>query len=70
MIGAQAGVIKDVPPGAFFSGFPARPHQEQMRAYAALRRLPELLRTVQDLEEQLAQLQAFLAREGADEATS
>lgn len=69
-IGAQAGVIKDVPAGAFFSGFPARPHQEQMRLYACLHRLPELLRTVRDLEQQLAQLQTALAHGRAHEARS
>jgi UDP-3-O-[3-hydroxymyristoyl] glucosamine N-acyltransferase len=49
-IGAQAGVIGDVPPGVTVSGYPARPHQEAMRAEAALRRLPDLARRVRALE--------------------
>jgi len=60
-IGGQAGVIGDVPAGAFFSGYPARTHQEQKRIGAHVRRLPELLRTVHDLEKRLAHLQADLA---------
>lgn len=48
-IGAQAGVTTDVPPGAFFSGYPARPHFEQMRNYAALRKVPNLIKTVHAL---------------------
>jgi len=52
-IGAQGGVISDVPPGAVYSGYPARPHNQQMRAYAALQRLPELVKRVRQLEKEL-----------------
>ncbi|MGE0441906.1 MAG: UDP-3-O-(3-hydroxymyristoyl)glucosamine N-acyltransferase [Gemmatimonadales bacterium] len=38
-IGAKAGVTSEVPPGADWSGFPARPHREFLRAQAALYRL-------------------------------
>jgi UDP-3-O-[3-hydroxymyristoyl] glucosamine N-acyltransferase len=38
-IGAQAGVISSVPDGASYSGYPARPHREALRAQAALYRL-------------------------------
>jgi UDP-3-O-[3-hydroxymyristoyl] glucosamine N-acyltransferase len=43
-IAAQAGVFGDVPPGAVYSGYPARPHREALRAQAALFRLPALLK--------------------------
>ena len=43
-IGAQAGVFGSVPPGAVYSGYPARPHRDALRAQAALFRLPRLLR--------------------------
>lgn len=43
-IAAQAGVIGDVPAGETWSGYPARPHREALRAQAALRKLPDLLR--------------------------
>lgn len=43
-IAAQAGVFGDVPAGAVYSGYPARPHRQALRAQAALFRLPELLR--------------------------
>lgn len=49
-IAAQAGVIGDVPAGASYSGYPARPHRQAMRASAALRRLPGLFRRVAALE--------------------
>ena len=43
-IGGQAGVFGDVPADAVYSGYPARPHRESLRAYAALARLPKLMR--------------------------
>ena len=45
-IAGQAGVIGDVPPGETWSGYPARPHREALRAQAAARRLPALLKTL------------------------
>jgi UDP-3-O-[3-hydroxymyristoyl] glucosamine N-acyltransferase len=38
-IGGQAGVISSVPANSAYSGFPARPHREFLRAQAALYRL-------------------------------
>jgi UDP-3-O-[3-hydroxymyristoyl] glucosamine N-acyltransferase len=49
-IGAQGGVTGDVPPGATYSGYPARPHREALRASGALFRLPELLKRLKALE--------------------
>ena len=49
-IAAQAGVFGDVPAGATYSGYPARPHRESLRMYAALARLPGLLDRLRALE--------------------
>ena len=49
-VAANGGVIKDVPPGAVVSGFPARDHRENFRVQAALQRLPELLQRVKKIE--------------------
>ena len=38
-IGGQAGVFGDVPAGQTWSGYPARPHRESLRAHAALFKL-------------------------------
>ena len=38
-IGAQAGVMSDVPPGAALVGSPARPRQEFFRQVATLKRM-------------------------------
>ena len=52
-IAAQAGVIGDVPAGGVYSGYPARPHREALRASAGSMRLPEVLRRLADLERRL-----------------
>jgi UDP-3-O-[3-hydroxymyristoyl] glucosamine N-acyltransferase len=49
-IAAQAGVIGDVPAGGVFSGYPARPHREALRASAGTFRLAEILSRLNRLE--------------------
>ncbi|KXU34516.1 UDP-3-O-(3-hydroxymyristoyl)glucosamine N-acyltransferase [Cephaloticoccus capnophilus] len=53
--GGQAGVIADVEPGAFISGYPAMPHRLASRLQVLQRRLPDLFKRVDQLEQQLAQ---------------
>jgi UDP-3-O-[3-hydroxymyristoyl] glucosamine N-acyltransferase len=48
-VAAQAGVFGDVPAGETWSGYPARPHREALRAQAALFKLPAILRDVERL---------------------
>ena len=48
-VAAQAGVFGDVPPGETWSGYPARPHKEALRAQAALFRLAPLMRQIEKL---------------------
>lgn len=50
-LAAQAGVFGDVPAGATWSGYPARPHMESLRASAALLRLASLVRRLERLVE-------------------
>ncbi len=45
---ARALPTKDVPEGAVLSGFPARPHREELRLQALLRRLPELVAAMEE----------------------
>lgn len=49
IVGGQAGVLGDVPPGEFWSGYPARPHREQLRSHAAMARLVKLVRPLEKL---------------------
>ena len=48
-IGGQSGVFGDVPAGETWSGYPARPHRESLRASAAMFKLPEILRQLEKL---------------------
>ena len=50
-IGGQAGVFGDVPAGETWSGYPARPHRESLRAHAALFKLTGLLKRLERLVE-------------------
>lgn len=47
----QTGVLRDVRAGETVSGIPARPHRDQLRVQALIRRLPRLLDRVRRLEE-------------------
>ena len=48
-IAAQAGVFGDIPVGETWSGYPARPHKEALRAQAALFKIAKILRPLSRL---------------------
>jgi UDP-3-O-[3-hydroxymyristoyl] glucosamine N-acyltransferase len=48
-LAAQAGVFGDIPAGETWSGYPARPHKEALRAHAALFKLSGLVRGIERL---------------------
>lgn len=48
-IAAQGGVFGDVPAGETWSGYPARPHKEALRAQAALFKLSRIIRPLEQL---------------------
>ena len=50
VVAAKSGVTKDVGANKFVSGFPARSHSKQKRAWAVMNRLPELAKRVRELE--------------------
>ncbi len=54
---ARGMVISSLPPNSVVSGQPARPHAEDMRIQAAAGKLPEMLRTIRQLEKRLAELE-------------
>ncbi len=48
-LAGRAGVFGDIPAGETWSGYPARPHREALRAQAALFKLPSLIRALERL---------------------
>jgi UDP-3-O-[3-hydroxymyristoyl] glucosamine N-acyltransferase len=48
-IAGQAGVFGDVPRGQTWSGYPARPHRESLRASGALFKLAGMMRELEQM---------------------
>lgn len=55
IVAGQSGVMNDIPSGQVVQGAPALPEKQTKRQILALRQLPELLRRVRKLEQQLEQ---------------
>ena len=60
MITPQSGVPNDVPPGALYSGSPVVEHRQWLKNAAAISRVPELAKTVRQLEAEIAKLKAYV----------
>jgi UDP-3-O-[3-hydroxymyristoyl] glucosamine N-acyltransferase len=60
---AQTGIPNSVDAGSLVSGYPAIPNRDWLKASAVFRRLPELRKTLADLEERLAALEKALAQQ-------
>ena len=56
-IAAQSGVLKSVEGNKDYTGMPARPRMSQLRAQAAMGKLPDLLDRVRTMEARLAALE-------------
>ena len=63
VVGAQSGVIGALSPGCTVSGYPARPHVQELRQRVWLTRLPELLQAVRDLRARLARVENHATEE-------
>ena len=53
MIVAQSGIGGDIPDGQIFSGSPAIPHKDWLRAQSIYAKLPEMLRRLRELENKI-----------------
>lgn len=63
IVGAQSGVTGPLEANAYFSGSPAMPHKDWLRAMGVMPRLPEMRKKINELEKKLAVLEARLAKE-------
>lgn len=64
IVGAQAGVTKSVPKNTFVVGSPAKPHQESKKIFAAWSKLPDLIKEVSELKEQVDKLAGEKGKSG------
>ncbi len=55
---AQTGIPNSVGAGAFVSGYPAIPNRDWLKSSAVFRRLPELRKTIAELDRRLAALES------------
>ncbi len=53
----RAGVTADVPSNSVYAGFPARPHKEWLKQEAVLRKVPDMLKKITELEKLVKKLQ-------------
>ncbi len=70
IVGAQAGVTKEVPENVFYSGYPARENMKAKREEASLGRLPELLKSFRRLTARVEELEARLGDPNAHRSDS
>ncbi len=68
-VSAHTGVIEDVAPNEIVSGYYAKPHKHALRIESAYRRLPEMRKTLENLEKEVERLSRGLAQLGGDKKT-
>ncbi len=60
VIYSKTAVTKDIPPGSHLSGIPARPHKQELRFQASIRKMPELLKEFNKLQKRVVELEEKL----------
>ncbi|HYS44524.1 MAG TPA: UDP-3-O-(3-hydroxymyristoyl)glucosamine N-acyltransferase, partial [Geobacteraceae bacterium] len=61
MVGAKSGVSGSLPANGMFSGIPAIPHREWLRAMGTIPKLPDMRKAVNALEKRVQELEERLA---------
>jgi UDP-3-O-[3-hydroxymyristoyl] glucosamine N-acyltransferase len=57
MVGGQSGVMNDLPPNQGYTGSPAQPHREFLRMAAHFPKLPEMRKTLIEIEKRLKKIE-------------
>ncbi len=66
MVGAQAGVIYNLPGNQGYHGSPALPQREYIRAITTLPKLPEMRKTLLDLEKRVKKMEEAIPSGGKE----
>ena len=59
----KSGIIGNIKGNQTYAGFPARPHMEWSRTQVFLKHLPEMAKTIKDLQKKIAQLEQKLEQQ-------
>jgi len=70
VLAGRAAVIGDLITAGIYSGYPARPHREALRAQAMQFRLPELQKTVEELKKEVERLTRQIVQLGGEKIES
>ena len=66
MVGAKSGIHNDIPAGQVYSGYPAMPHKQWLKAAMATPKIPEMRKTIIELEKRLKELESRLTTSKED----
>ncbi len=66
MVGAQSGVSHDLPANQAYSGSPALPHREFLRMVTVFPKLPEMRKTLIEIEKRLKKIEETISSEGKE----
>jgi UDP-3-O-[3-hydroxymyristoyl] glucosamine N-acyltransferase len=67
LVGAQAGVTHRLPENQGYVGSPAMPHREFLRVNAVFSRLPEMRKTLIEIEKRMKRMEEALSSKGKEE---
>jgi UDP-3-O-[3-hydroxymyristoyl] glucosamine N-acyltransferase len=66
MVGAQSGVTHDLPANQGYIGSPALPHREFLRAITVFPKLPEVKKTLTEIEKRLKKIEETISSKGKE----
>jgi len=66
MVGGQSGVGHDLPADGGYTGTPAIPHHDYLRMVTTLPKLPEMRRTLIDIEKRLKKIEETISSKGKE----
>jgi len=66
MVGAQSGVTHDLPANQGYIGSPALPHREFLRAITVFPKLPEMKKTLTEIEKRLKKIEETISLKGEE----